>query len=165
MNETRGLEFARLGNVNLAAGPRADVLFVNGLKGSGPDRRVVVTDPFALFQVRMKLPPSDADGVARFALHAWVRDARTATVTATPFGRIGQVPELVGGRPKRTWNNTGDPLFGAADLPSVAAPSVVLRRERGIRKRGLFYLQGFIENAASPLGAYAVTNGVLVDSR
>jgi len=94
-------------------------------------------------------------------LNAWVGDSRISTVTRTPFGTIGLPPACA----RKTWNNTGDPRFGAPDLPSSPAPSVVVRREGGVRKRGLFFVQGFVEDAASPSGAYAVTNGILIDSR
>jgi len=156
----------RDGNVGTAAGRSpANVLFVNGMRGEGPCRQVFV-DRNALFQIRMKASPADPDGEGAFALYAWVGRPTTGTVTPLPFGYgvMSMAPELTGGSPKRTWNNTGDPALGAADLPSVAAPSLVIRKERGIRKRGAFFLQGLLEDPASPSGAYAVTNGVAVIS-
>jgi hypothetical protein len=124
-------------------------------------------DRTALFQIRMKASPGDPDGVSAFALHAWVGDAAAADATPLPFGygTMCRAPEIAGGSPARTWNNTGDPAFGVADHPSVAAPSVVVRLERGLRKRGTFFLQGLIEDPRSPSGAYAVTNAVSIESR
>ncbi len=152
------------GNVNAAAGPIANVLFVNGQRGTGPDRRLEV-ERNAPFVLRMKAPP--AVSIAAFALYAWIGESRNWTVTALPngYGKSVIPSPLGGGRPKRIWNNTGDPSFGTPRLPSTHAPSVVLRRENGVKKRLTFTLQGIIEDPAGPSGVYATTNAITVDSR
>lgn len=150
-----------LGNVNAAAGARADVLFINGRKGSGP-RRELEVDRRDVFTVRMKAPPSlDPSGPARFALFVAVGRPNETTVTPLPGGFGPAAFPLASFR--KTFNNTGDEaLFGAPDFPSEPAPSVPLRRERGIGKRVTVFLQGVIEDPASPSGEYGVTNGITV---
>ena len=114
-----------------------DVLFVNGRKGRGDARRMNV-DRNELFQIRIKAPPAPGG-----------------------YGPIGMPFASV----RRRWNNTGDPLFGAPNFPSTPATSTVMRRPGGLRKRVTAYLQGVIEDPASPSGVYAVTNGIEVVSR
>ena len=151
----------RLGNVNAAAGEVTPVLFVNGLKGAGPARRLFL-DRFALFVLRIKAPPSKAAGPSHYAVFASIGPPTEGSVTALPYGFIGTPPLAA----KKTWNNTGNVAeFGAPDFPSIAAPEVVLRRDAGVRKRITFYLQGVLEDSASPSGVYAITNGIEVVSR
>ncbi len=163
-NETFDSLGAFPGNVNAAAGPVTSVLFVNGMRGDGPDRRLEI-DKDALFVLRMKPPPSLAS--AAFALFAWIGESRNWTITELPdgYGRTVIPAPPNGGRPKRVWNNTGDASFGVPHLPSVAAPTIVLRRERGVRKRVTFTLQGIVEDPASTSGVYAATNAITVVSR
>jgi hypothetical protein len=153
----------RRGNVNAAAGLVADVLFVNGRKGIGAARRLVVSrsEPF---QMRMKSPPSIGEtGPAEFALFAWLGTAEPSTLSQLPLG-LGPLG-LPMAAAKRAWNNTGDALFGDPDLPSLPAPSLVLRRQGGVRRKLVAYVQGVIEDPLSPSGHYGVTNGVEIVSR
>jgi hypothetical protein len=156
----------RAGDVNGAAGPVENVLFVNGLAGTGASRHLTV-DRNASFTLRVDAPSSKPTGPSPFALYVWIGEPTAATVTPLPFGygTMCMDPELTGGHPRRTWNNTGDPAFGAADLPSSPAPSVVLQRQRGLRRSITVFLQGVLEDAGSPSGSYAVTNGIVVESR
>src|SRR5262249_35914325 len=116
----------RDGNVNAAAGAVTPVLFVNGLKGQGGARQVIV-DQDALFQIRMKAPPSKPDGPSAFSLYAWLGKPGPGTVSGTPYGPLCMRPGVGPGHPKKTWNNTGDPMLGMPNLPSTPAPSAVLR--------------------------------------
>jgi hypothetical protein len=153
-----------LGNVNAGTGPRADVLYINGRKGSGP-RRELEVDRYFVFTVRVKAPPSlEPLGPARFALFVAVGRPNETTVTPLAGGHGPLAFPLSGFR--KTFNNTGDDAqFGAPDFPSDPAPSMPLRRERGIGKRVTVFLQGVIEDPASPSGIYAVTNGITLTSR
>jgi len=167
LNRTFGPEEVdcRAGNVNAGVGPTRDVLFVNGSRGFGPRRELIVdrADPF---EIRMESPDAIGEGgPPRFMLHVWAGPPRASSVTPTAFGTMCAVPEFSGGFPKRTWNNTGEPLFGAPDFPSEPAPSLVFRRERGVGRRGTFFFQGVIDDSGSPSGIYAVTNGILFTSR
>ncbi len=164
LNATDGLPevSCRAGNVGAGAGPTENVLLVNGRRGNGPMRRLIV-DREAPFTVRMKVPSSLGAGPARFALYAWTfLPGPDGTVNA-PLG--AGVLCLSIDRAKKVWNNTGDTAFGDADLPSSPAPSTVLRRDRGVRKRLSFFLQGVIEDSAPPSGVYRVTNGIEIVSR
>ncbi len=148
----------RAGNVNAAAGPAANVLFVNGMRGQGP-KRILTVDRLALFQIRMKSPPSLES--AAFALWAFVGAPDETTVTPLfSYGSTCKDPATS----KKRWNNTGDPRFGSASFPSTEAPSLVFRRASGVKKRLTFFLQGVIEDPASPSGEWAVTNGIEVVS-
>jgi hypothetical protein len=157
------LDDAMRGNVNAAGGTVASVLTVNGGTG-GPARRVTLA-PDAPIAVFMAAPPSIAS--ARFALHAVLGAATPASAIEAPFGfgRFAFRPPILGGRAARTWNNTGDPSFGAADRPSSPAPTTVFAPQGGAGRRLVFTLQGFIVDPASPSGQYAVTNGIIVDLR
>ena len=151
------------GNVNAAAGPIADVLFVNGSAGDASRSiSLAQSEPFAL---TMAAPPSA--GAASFAAYAWIGAGDPNTMVSLPssYGYMSLAPELTGGRPKRTWNNTGDPAFGAPDGPSAPAPSTIFERAAGLRRTIVFTVQGIVEDAASPSGTYAVTNGLRVDVR
>jgi VCBS repeat protein len=159
----------RAGNVNARVGPPANVLMVNGRKGFGPSRTLVVNraDPFT---VRVLAPPSR--GTARFALYAWMRTPIEGSQQPLPYG-LGETclptflapapPALL---PRVTWNNLGfASRLGAPTLPSSPAPSLVVSRPHGVGRRAKVYLQGIVEDSAAPNGRAAVTNGVFVDSR
>ncbi len=151
------------GNVDANGGPITNVLFVNGRKGDGPKRRLVV-DRDALFQIRMKAPPSLGDGPAAFALFAVVGQANESSITPLAGGYGPLAFPL--SRVRKRWNDTGDiAAFGAPNFPSTPAPSLVLRRDRGLKKRIEVTLQGVIEDPESPSGVYGVTNGLTIDSR
>jgi len=157
------LDDAMRGNVNAAAGPVANVLTVNG--GTGGSARRVMIAPDEPLTVFMAAPPSRP--TARFALHAALGAATPGTAIEAPlgYGRFAFRPPILGGRVARTWNNTGDPTFGAADRPSAPAPSAVFAPAGGAGRRLVFTLQGFIVDPASPSGSFAVTNGIVVDVR
>jgi len=158
---------ARRGNVNAGTGNTESVLLVNGTGGRGPLRHLVV-DRKALFEIRMKAPPAlGAEGPARFVLYAWLGVPARDTVRTLPAGAgTAAMPMLAAGTWTKCWNNIGArPLLGVPDFPSGPAPSLVFRAERGVRRRGMFFLQGLIEDPGSPAGNYAVTNGIEVESR
>lgn len=145
------------------AGAGHDVMFVNGSSGLGPARRLRV-DRFAPFRIDMAASPGDPQSA--FALFAWIGAPDPGSVVAAPgtTGSIGMRPPFAGGAPKKTWNNLGnEPAYGAPNLPSTAAPSVVIERPR-LPKRARFYLQGIIEDSSAPEGL-AVTNGIEVTAR
>lgn len=157
----------RRGNVNAAAGPVADVLFVNGSVGLGDERSLVVAAS-APFEIRVDRPPSKPAGTSRFALYAWLGTPSPATERDLPFslGRSCFPMPLSGGppRPRRTWNNIGKNAFlGAPTDPSSPAPSVVLSLP-GLPAAGgaTFFLQGLVIDSAAPNGQAAVTNGIAV---
>jgi len=152
----------RRGNVNGAVGPVTDVLFVNGRKGLGAARRLYV-DRNEPFQIRMKAPPALGLGPAAFALFAWIGPPDASSPSEAPGG-YGMICKPFD-RVKKRWNNTADPLFGAPDFASSPAPSLVLRRERGLRKSITVFLQGIVEDPSSQSGEWAVTNGVEIVSR
>ncbi len=164
LNATDGLPdvSCRAGNVGARAGPPENVLLVNGRKGNGPMRRLVV-DRESPFTVRMKAPSSLGAGPARFALFAWALVPGPEGPIDAPLG-AGTLCLPID-RAKKSWNNTGETAFGDADLPSSPAPSTVLRRDRGVRKRLSFFLQGVIEDPASLSARYAATNGIEIVSR
>ena len=159
---------ARAGNVNSAAGGRADVLFVNGSPGVGPLRRIAL-DRFAPFELTMAAPPAfDTGGgeVARFALYSFNGARVAADVTELPGIGTAASPLLSGGTWRRCWNNIGDTgTFGVPNLPSTPAPSLVFRKMSGLKVRLTFFLQGVIEDPDSPSGVYAVTNGIETELR
>ncbi len=165
---------SREGNVNAAAGPAVDVLFVNGSPGVGRPRRLEIVrgDPFEIFVV----PPPSAPplGPVRYALYAWRGEPRESRCNQSglPFG-LGRsampTPLTVGSespQPTMIWNNilgTGDRL-GMPMRGSSPAPASVVERRRGVRVSGTFFLQGIIRDTAAPNGRAAVTNGVMIVS-
>jgi len=152
----------RRGEVNAGAGPRADVLLIDGSPGEGPQRRLV----YALgqsFEVRMELPPG-AGGTARFALYAWNRAPYVGSVEVEPY-RLGRacLPTPLGPSflsPTVIWNNTGKPQLGVPTKQSSPAPTIVGVKAAGHGLMGSFFLQGIIEDPLSPSGKAAVTNGI-----
>jgi len=156
-----GIE-CRRGEVNAGAGPRADVLLVDGSPGEGPQRRLV----YALgqsFEVRMELPPG-AGGQARFALYAWDRAPYVGSVELEPY-RLGRacLPMPLGPSflaPSVIWNNTGKARLGIATKQSSPAPTIVGVKAAGHGLVGSFFLQGIIEDPLAPSGKAAVTNGI-----
>jgi len=163
---------ARRGNVNAGAGPRADVLLVNGSPGSGGSRTVSLglTDPLL---IRMEAPPSRGMSTAAFCLYAWPAVITSATVKELPAG-VGAVclptPLSPDCRPQplRIANNLGHPLLLGEDSWPVAtgpAASDVLLLPSGVGQEASFYLQGIIQDTASLHGQVAVTNGIVVEVR
>lgn len=156
---------SRRGNVNGGAGPVVDVLFVNGSPGIDPDRRVRI-NRILPFEIQILGVPSNEAGPVPFALYAWLGWPTVFTARETPYGGTCMSTPLSFGdpRPRVVFNNTMDPSLGLPTRLSTAAPIVVLSRPGGLRKNGTFFLQGFIEDAASPSGVFAVTNGIIVSS-
>ncbi len=160
---------SRRGNVEAGVGQAMDVLFVNGSRGDGLERRLALgpADPLT---ISMEKPPLAEKPTARFALYAWAKTPKFSTVRELPLGLgVSSMPTpLSGGKPalREIWNNLGRPArLGVPTLPSSAAPSIVLNRPGGIGREIRFFLQGFIVDAAAPNGRAAVTNGVEVAIR
>ena len=156
------------GNVNASHGPVNDVLFVNGVPGSGSARQVNVAfdQPF---EIRMVAPPSRPLGPSAFALYLWRGVPVPTSVTTLSYGLgvMAMPPPLVFPRqpqPLGLANNIGrSNLLGAEHWPGPRphpAPSVVVSVSRGVGVRGSFFLQGLIIDSASPSGRLAVTNGI-----
>ncbi|MBI1851031.1 MAG: hypothetical protein HYR85_11875 [Planctomycetes bacterium] len=166
-----GVNACRVGNVNAALGPIADVLFVNGSAGRGAERRIDVR-PGDPVRVTMSPPPSAAGHATRFVLYFWAGEPTAFSQRALP-GAVGTtcMPTPVsGGAPL--------PLFVANNLgqwcrlgreswpqsPSRPAPSIVLDLPRGFGLTGQWFLQGIIHDPSSPQAHVAVTNGVVIAS-
>jgi VCBS repeat protein len=157
------------GNVNAAAGPITDVLFVDESVGAGPTRTLIVS-PDDPLQIRMDAPPSRVGRQSRFALYAWFGIPTSETTRDLPFGlgpsAMPMPLDSAGPRPPHVWNNIGHaPLLGMPNHPSTPAPSIVVADPRGTRVQATFTLQGVIVDDASPSGVAAVTNGIVVTSR
>jgi archaellum component FlaF (FlaF/FlaG flagellin family) len=156
---------ARYGTVNAPAGYREDVLFVNAGAGDPLTREVVlgigqpiiaaITSPSTLPQ-------------ARFALYAWLREPNASTLVTLPrnLGAMVIAPPFLGRTPPVIWNNLGyRRVLGTPALPSRPAPSVLFWHE-GPPDPITFTLQGFIEDAGSPIPeGVSVTNALVVHVR
>ncbi len=162
----------RKGNVNAAAGPVANVLFINGSPGIGNARRVFVTptDPIAFTVAR---PPSKTSGTSRCCIYVWAGEGGPGTVSAQPFGlgstcRATPLNRGVPGQPKRIANSIGFPAqLGAEDWPgppTSPAPTTLLNLGAGLGRTGRFLFQGFIIDTAAPNGQAATTNAVILVS-
>ena len=156
----------RAGNVNAAAGPVTDVLFVNGSPGIGPERHIRLGTADSL-EIFMASPPSSAG--AKFALYKWLSPPTGGTVQVLPFG-LGRIAmptpltPLCHPRPKHIWNNIGKfARLGVPTHTSTRSPSVVQSTPGGLGHPRLWYLQGFILDDAAPNGRAAVTNGILLE--
>ncbi len=164
---------ARYGSVDAAqvpivGGGSYDVVFVNGSAGNRSTREVLV-DVGEPLQVDVTAPPSGPTS-APFAIYAWVGAPTIESIVEQPFelSWTGMPTPLQGSSPAVVWNNLGRPArFGQPDLPSVAAPSVLLDRTRGLPSGTVVTLQGFIldDRAQSPRGPLSVTNAVVVRTR
>jgi VCBS repeat protein len=158
---------ARTGNVNLARGPAASVLLVNGSAGAGDERRVTV-DRSEHFVIRLNAPPSHPTGPAPFALYAWPGEPTRETVNWLPrgVGRIAMRTPLTGGSPPVIWNTIGaTPRLGVPTAPASPAPAILVNLPNGVRRAGRAYLQGVILDTNAPNGVAAVTNGVELEVR
>jgi Ig-like domain-containing protein/immunoglobulin I-set domain protein len=160
----------RRGNINSAAGPTANVLFVNGSAGSDPEREVVLshTGPLTIDIVN---PPSKAPGQPNYAMYAWRGRPTKADQELLP-GNIGTIamPTPLSGRtphPIRIANNIGGP-FGTENWfarfrPTQRAPYTLFQTPM-IRRTGTFYIQGVIFDNNAPNGLIGVTNGIVLTS-
>lgn len=159
---------ATVGNVNGAAGPTTDVLFVNGSSGL-PFERVVelgVGDPFSLC---LFAPPSLS--TARYVLYLWLGAPRVPTVKILPFGLgvTGMPTPLTSScspQPVRIANTLGHTALLGTDRwpgpPTAPAPTCLLNIP-GFPLEIDFYVQGLIVDPQSPQGQLAVTNGIRVE--
>jgi hypothetical protein len=115
---------ARLGNVNVDDGDRADVLLVNSSAGDG--NRVVqvnIGEPIAL---EILAPPSRS--VAKYAVWGFAGTPTAGTVFSSPFdlGLFAFAPPFGGGAPVVVWNTIGRrPLLGTPDFASPDAPATL----------------------------------------
>lgn len=164
---------ARYGSVDAAqvpivGGGSYDVVFVNGSAGNRSTREVLV-DVGEPLRVDVTAPPSGPPS-APFAIYAWVGEPTLESIVEQPFGLgwTGMPTPLQGSSPGVVWNNLGRPArFGEPDLPSGAAPSVLLDRPRGLPSGSVVTLQGFIldDRAESSRGPLSVTNAVVIRAR
>ena len=162
--------FCRDGTVNAGVGPVTDVLFVNGIEGSGNERKVYVRrlDPIS---IEMRRPPSvPATMAAPFALYAWTGEPNAhAESHVLPFG-IGAAcrgTPIGGGvdQPIVILNNTGrEKTLGRPTRPSRPAPwSASLP---GLGRTATLFLQGIIFDPGAAGWKHAsVTNGIVLISR
>jgi len=158
-----------VGTVNAGQGSVADVLFLNGTSGSGSGREVEygVLNPF---EFRVILPPAvPPNEFAPFALYVWTGSPTPSTVRGLPY-RIGcsamPMPLSIGPaqpRPVITWSNAGRfSRLGAPDRDSCPAPTVLVRRPRGVRHPARVVIQGIIYDPGSAAEVPAsVTNGIV----
>jgi hypothetical protein len=166
--ESLSLETVLAGNVNGAAGPITDVLFVNGSAGSGPERKVTAatTDPLT---IELLLPPSGS-GEACAVVWLWATSPDQGTIVALPFG-LGHTAlpsPLTSGPPAplriaNSFPTRYDRLLGAEhwpQSPTAKAPTVLLSVPQGVGRGITIFVQGLVEDAASPEGRVAVTNGI-----
>jgi hypothetical protein len=168
LNRMFDAESCLRGNVNAGAGVPTNVVFVNDSSGIGALRtvRLSVRSPLV---VRVDAPPSRPAGPSAFALYAFWSLPQYWTVNDLPFG-IGEFCHE-GPFSERFWvigiaNNIGHETFlGIEDWPGPPtrpAPSLALDVGRGLRRSGVFFLQGLIVDRDAPNGRLAVTNGVTV---
>ncbi len=161
----------RIGNVNAAAGPVADVLFVNDSIGEGAERRVVFgsSDPFEL---RVGLPP--AETTAPYALYVWFGAPVAGDGKDLPFGigsgvRPMPLTSSCSPQPVRIANNLGfTSVLGAENFPGPAsqpAPYTLLDLAGGLGETGIFTIQVLIKDSSSPQGQAAVSNAIVVISK
>ncbi len=160
---------ARRGNVNVATGDVADVLFLNGSAGD-PATRLLDVAVSAPLSIDVVSAPSRA--VSPFALYLWRRLPAALTLVDLPFG-IGRMvlpAPASGGSPQPliVWKNIAghERILGAATRPSNAAPSNVLALPSGVPRALDFTIQALIRDDASqiPQGV-SVTNAILVRVR
>ncbi len=166
INETYEATGTREGAVNGGAGGVVDVLFLNGEAGTGDDRRVEY-NILSSFELRMRRPPAVvAPAVAPYAVYAWPgnpTDNQTA-ILPLQLGRSA-MPMPIGGGPDPPviWNNVG--RFNRLGFPtrsSEPAPGSFLTRPEGLRRAGVFFIQGIIFDPGSAASIPAsLTNGIL----
>ncbi len=166
-NRTFDLLDVRKGNVNATVGPIADVLFVNGETGDGPERQLFVDkdEPFKLSILR---PPSLPTGPVDYAIYADFIEPTLRDAHPLPFGfgRIGILSPMTGHEPRVTFNTVGSfPLLGHPTRTTASGPGCIVERSRGVKRQIKFYIQGFVTDPASPQSELAVTNGILINSQ
>jgi len=160
--------FFRRGNVNKAAGPITDVLFVNDSVGDPVERKILLSpaDPLTM---RVERPPKVSRLSPRIAMYLWTRAPSPSTTRTLPFG-IGTTclptPLNPGGtQPKFIANSIGfTGQLGVENWPgppTSPAPTTLLALP-SIGRTATFFVQGLILDAGSVHGMVAVTNGILV---
>lgn len=153
----------RKGNVNAGLGPVADVLFVNGSSGNGPERRITLAtgEPFT---ISMGQPPT-AGGATPYVLYLTIGLPEVRGVKHLPFG-IGSTclrTPLNLGRPFRTANPWGHSAVLGEEkwpVPTSHAPTDVLVAPNGAGRTAQAFLQGLIADPGSTHGQVAVTNAI-----
>jgi len=159
----------RRGLVDVTGTRLADVLFVNGSRGSGNERELVLGVDQAV-EVSMAAPPRKPAGPSHFALYAWTDtpDPDTTRVLPRSLG-ISCLPMPItdpeSPKLRVIWNNTGKSRLGEPKLPSDPAPTVVLTEPAGIGIAVDLFLQGIIEDSGSRNGRGSLTNGMLLRVR
>lgn len=150
------------GNVDSAAGPSVDVLFVNDSAG-GPLRRVEIAswEPIDVF---VSAPPS-ATSRAPFVLYGWIEEPGPLTLRELPRGLGHACRPMPFVEPdaalRVVWNSWGHGrVFGAPRDGTEPAPASVLHDPDGARRPLRVFLQGLIADSRSPSGIAAVTNGL-----
>ncbi|MBI1853981.1 MAG: DUF1565 domain-containing protein [Planctomycetes bacterium] len=158
----------RYGNVDARLGPVADVLTVNG--SIGDVDRVVSISAGTAVRIDVGAPPGGPSPAA-FVLFVFpgVPDPTTPTRQPHGLGTACFPTPLNGAGSSRAlviFNNIARPqaqsIFGSGRLPSTAAPFSATFGASNTRSGVVATLQGFIADAASTNGSYAITNAVVV---
>lgn len=156
----------RAGSVHAGQGLVQGVLRINGSLGDG--RRTVSLPQATALTITMDSAAAGPDPGA-FVLYGWLGEPSDSTYSVQPYG-LGVMcfPSFLSigvPKPTVTWNNLGYPaLLGAADYPSVPAPSTVLARSQGIRQAVTVTFQGIIQDQGSAAdGPGSLTNAVILE--
>ncbi|MBI1853980.1 MAG: hypothetical protein HYR85_26885 [Planctomycetes bacterium] len=157
----------RYGNVDGFASLVPDVLRVNGNVGdSGREVTIAAGTPIT---IEVASPPSDPNSSAAFALFAFLGVPSSNDVSQQParLGAFSFPTPLTGGSPLvvTLFDNlapAAQQRLGAGRLHSHAAPFSITLPGSATQSGRNFTLQGFIANAASRNGAFAITNAVVV---
>ncbi|MBI3848061.1 MAG: HYR domain-containing protein, partial [Planctomycetes bacterium] len=159
---------ARFGNVNVGAGDRVDVLFINNTAGNATrDVFVPVNSPI---RVDMAAAPSRVS--SRYALYVWTTTPTPATLRTEFLGPYNLGCMVLPGplnmpdtpQPRKTLNNTDQGAFGAPNFNSFPAPVTIAQRPGGLHMVRTLTLQGIIQDDASqaPSVNYAMTNAIIL---
>ncbi len=160
------------GNVNENGGGVTDVLFVNDLAGSGPDRRVMVS-PGEDVDLRLDEPPVPGDG--RYVLWVYRNEPRVIqelvvggqslglTVSATPFDPMAQVQPVICVR----GNDVSDAAcFGVNERQGPATVPWSLSKSNGFPGPKVFLFQCIIrDGSATNSFQYSVSNAITLEVR
>jgi Tol biopolymer transport system component len=155
---------ARLGNVNVGAGDREDVLLVND--GRGDAARVVFVPVGSALRVSLAAPSSRV--AARFVLWGWPGAPSAATLEVLPrgLGALACPPPFAqrAPQPALVVNLLGHRrALGAPNVSSAPAPTIVIQRSAGRARPVTATLQGLVEDDASGWrGGLSVTNAVIL---
>jgi hypothetical protein len=158
----------RKGNVNAAAGPVTDVVFVNDGVGDRVERKVSLSGGGPL-KVSVVPPPSAQGADTPLVLYLWLATPTNATVQELPFG-VGSIClpiPLTGGSPQpvriaNSLNHTR--LLGTERWPGPStrpAPTDLILAPV-VNRAVTFFVQGLIPDTDSVHGQVAITNGLEV---